>query len=47
MIFVSFFVTIYSPLLQAEDWINTPCPACGVSSKRETDTMDTFVDSSW
>jgi leucyl-tRNA synthetase len=44
---VEFKPTGESPLRFIEDFVNVKCPKCGRDSKRETDTMDTFVDSSW
>ena len=42
-----FLPTGESPLQRHEGFLNTSCPECGRSARRETDTMDTFVDSSW
>lgn len=36
-----------SPLAKATDWLNVKCPKCGSEAERETDTLDTFIDSSW
>lgn len=44
---VSIEMTGKSPLLKIDSFVNTKCPKCHRPAKRETDTMDTFVDSSW
>lgn len=44
---VEFLPTGQSPLKVLEDWRKCKCPACGKDAERDTDTMDTFVDSSW
>ncbi|MDD5081581.1 MAG: leucine--tRNA ligase [Candidatus Omnitrophica bacterium] len=44
---VEFLPTGQSPLTYVETFLNVKCPKCGRPAKRETDTMDTFVDSSW
>ncbi len=44
---VKFDPTGQSPLTQVEEWVNVPCPVDGRPARRETDTMDTFMCSSW
>ncbi|MYE31678.1 MAG: leucine--tRNA ligase [Chloroflexi bacterium] len=44
---VEFRPTGQSPLALSEEFVNTPCPECDESARRETDTMDTFMCSSW
>jgi leucyl-tRNA synthetase len=44
---VDFAPTGVSPLRSHTEWLRAECPVCGARARRETDTMDTFVDSSW
>jgi leucyl-tRNA synthetase len=44
---VDFASTGVSPLLSHAEWLNASCPTCGAPARRETDTLDTFMDSSW
>ena len=44
---VKFEAGAVSPLAQVEDFVNCTCPKCGAKARRETDTMDTFICSSW
>ncbi|KJJ85190.1 Leucyl-tRNA synthetase [Candidatus Omnitrophus magneticus] len=44
---VEFLPTGESPLKNSQEFVNTSCPKCGRKARREIDTMDTFVDSSW
>ncbi|MGK2965528.1 MAG: leucine--tRNA ligase [Tepidiformaceae bacterium] len=44
---VTFLPTGQSPLTQIDEWVNVPCPSCGTAARRETDTLDTFMCSSW
>ncbi len=44
---VHFEPTGQSPLTQIEEWVNVDCPQCNASARRETDTLDTFMCSSW
>ncbi|MEK7263755.1 MAG: leucine--tRNA ligase [Bacteroidota bacterium] len=44
---VDFRLVGESPLARSEEFVNTTCPTCGKKAKRDVDTMDTFVDSSW